>query len=309
MSKVDPAQLKGVDRKSTLLLQASRSHTERHEKNEITAVEEPGMDALRGSFGALGSMIRARSVRSKQGQPGSSRFGSRDEEARGTSNELTTHGLANLPRHQLYDAPVPRPASSSLPDVPESDEASEQSTARPAVSPRTQTIRFEPTQVTHYYPASPGKGGAVHEQRHSTMTMSTQPGSQAPEYSDGEDEAFDPGAVPLVHTRGTSDRFLHRGLQERKGSDPFRDSPHASQASLIGSGSGGTTESGTAYPDGEGASSPEEARRPFHNRSRAYPGGHESDDDDMARESLVAHDSGSTRGGIRLIPSKSPRKV
>lgn len=132
--------------------------------------------------------------------------------------------------------------------------------------------------------------------------MSTQPGSQVPEYSDDDDDTFDPGDVPLAHTRGTSERFLHHGLSERKDSDPFRDSPNPSAASLLDAGSG---DIGSAS---ERASS-EETRRPFHNRSRAYPGGHESDEDDMARESLVAHDSGSTRGGIRLIPSKSPRKV
>ena len=317
MSKIDPTQLKSLDRKSTMLLQASRSRTEQQEKNHITAVEEPGMDALRGSFGALGSVIRARSVRSMRSQsrgPSQYRFGGHDEEERGGSNELTTQGLANLPRHQLYDAPVPQPTP-PLPGVPEDNGASlaplsaEHSTTQPAVSPRMQTIRFEPTQVAHYYPTTPGKGGAVHQHRRSTMSMSTQPGSQVPEYSDGEDEAFDPGAVPLAHARGASERFPHYGLPERKDSDPFRDSPSHSQASLLASGSGDTAGSGTAYPASERASSPEETRRPSHNRSQAYPGGHESDEDDMARESLVAHDSGSTRGGIRLIPSKSPRKV
>ena len=285
----------------TILLPASRSRTEQQEKNHIIDVEEPGMDALRGSFGTLGSVIRARSVRSMRSQSrGPSqqyRFGGHDAEERGGSNELTTQGLANLPRHQLYDAPVPQPTP-PLPGVSEDNGASlaplstEHSTAQPAMSPRMQTIRFEPTQVAHYYPTTPGKGGAVHQQRHNTMSMSTQRGSQVPEYSDGEDEAFDPGAVPLAHTRGASERFLHYGLPERIFFDPFQ------------SGSGDTAGSWATYPTSERASSPEETRRPSHNRPQAYPGGHESDEDDMARESLVAHDSGSTRGGMRLIPSR-----
>lgn len=323
MSKVDPTSLKNLDRKSTLLLQASRSHTEKSDQNDITAVEEPGMDALRGSFGAFGSVIRARTMRTGNSTGGGSqrhgylRHGRSRDEEEGGSNELTTRGLSNIPRHQLYDAPVPRP-SSSLPGVPEDDGTSYESStvggattkaAPPATSPRNPTIRFEATDVAHFYPSTPGKGGAIHEQRHSTMSMSTQPGSQVPEYSDNEDEAFDPGALPLAHTRGASDRILHKTST----SDPFRDgvsSASSSQANLINPTASVDSGIQNSYSDREGASSPEETRRPFHSRSKAYPGRtSSSDEEDMAGESLVAHDSGSTRGGIRLIPTKSPRKV
>ena len=67
LSKVDPVELKGnamLDRRSTLLLQAARAKTEDTDPEKgPTGLEDPGMDALRGSFGAFGSIIRARSVR------------------------------------------------------------------------------------------------------------------------------------------------------------------------------------------------------------------------------------------------------
>ncbi|KZS98508.1 DUF803-domain-containing protein [Sistotremastrum niveocremeum HHB9708] len=66
MSKVDPRQLT-VDPKTSMLLQAARSEVEpagAGEENdlekEVKATEEPGMDALRGTLGAIGSVIRAR---------------------------------------------------------------------------------------------------------------------------------------------------------------------------------------------------------------------------------------------------------
>ena len=65
LSKIDPSQLKipGLDRRSTMLLQAARSNTEGVDEKSVAAVEDPGMDTLRGSFGAVGSIIRARSAR------------------------------------------------------------------------------------------------------------------------------------------------------------------------------------------------------------------------------------------------------
>jgi hypothetical protein len=62
MSKIDPTQLSKLDRRSTILLQAARSRTETEEKS-IIGVEDPGMDAIRGSFGPVGSIIRARTMR------------------------------------------------------------------------------------------------------------------------------------------------------------------------------------------------------------------------------------------------------
>jgi magnesium transporter len=63
MSKVDPASLSKLDRRSTMLLQAARQQTELVHEENIAAAEDPGMDTLRGSFSAIGSIIRARSAR------------------------------------------------------------------------------------------------------------------------------------------------------------------------------------------------------------------------------------------------------
>ncbi|KAH7107938.1 DUF803-domain-containing protein [Auriculariales sp. MPI-PUGE-AT-0066] len=78
MSRVDPRRLRGVDRRTSMLLLAAREDVapaampERHglmdeEKAHgtdadvvITASEDPGMDALRGTFGAVGTLVRAR---------------------------------------------------------------------------------------------------------------------------------------------------------------------------------------------------------------------------------------------------------
>ena len=63
MSKVDPTQFTKLDRRSTILFQAARKQTEAVEEKFPSGVEEPGIDTLRGSFGTVGSIIRARSAR------------------------------------------------------------------------------------------------------------------------------------------------------------------------------------------------------------------------------------------------------
>lgn len=62
MSKIEPEKL-NLDRKSTILLKAAKAEIGDAEKGESTAIEDPGIDALRGSFGAFGSLYRARSAR------------------------------------------------------------------------------------------------------------------------------------------------------------------------------------------------------------------------------------------------------
>ena len=99
LSKVDPTTFSKMDRKSTMLFQASKHQTEEAEKGEVTAMEDPGMDALRGGFGAVGSIIRARTVSrrmstaSQYGQYGKTY--SYNPDAR-----LSTHGMDGLQRFQ-----------------------------------------------------------------------------------------------------------------------------------------------------------------------------------------------------------------
>lgn len=112
LSKVDPEQISGLDRKSTILLQASRHKTEAEEKGDVAAMEEPGMDALRGGFGAVGSIIRARSI-SRRMSSVSAADGNQAGRYGFPASDLNTHGLADLPRYQreLFDS---APADSSV---------------------------------------------------------------------------------------------------------------------------------------------------------------------------------------------------
>lgn len=122
MSKVDPEHLTKLDRRSTILLQASREHTAGMDEKDVLAIEDPGMDTLRGSFGTVGSIIRARSARrmSMSRGGGGSRPGSQSARPPGAmapydpprgQSYLSTRSSANteycngLQWHQLYDAP------------------------------------------------------------------------------------------------------------------------------------------------------------------------------------------------------------
>ena len=102
MSKVDPKQLTKLDRKATIFLEAAHHPTEETEKGNISSMEEPGIDALRGGFGSVGSIIRARTL-SRRMSAASSQYG------RGFSGNqnLSTHGMGNLQRFQLSDNPMP----------------------------------------------------------------------------------------------------------------------------------------------------------------------------------------------------------
>lgn len=138
----------------------------------------------RGSFGTVGSIIRARSAKRLSMSSRGSQYRPRTQSdlesntnvADTRANRLSTHGLEHLPRHQLYDAPV-RP-SVDLRNSQSIDEeeavrtpltgkdklslpASQDNTSK---SPRMQSIKFGTEDVAHYYPTA-GRGQAIHEQR------------------------------------------------------------------------------------------------------------------------------------------------
>ena len=159
MSKVDPSKLSKLDRRSTLLLQAAREHTDDVDEKGHTGLEDPGMDALRGSFGTVGSIIRARTVRRM------SQSSHRDVRLRppgaaapytGTPSWMSTDGLS---RHQLYDAPVPRDDVSSIAPSVLSPGGSNLAGKRP-------TIKFDDQDLVHQY-NRPGQGEntALHNHR------------------------------------------------------------------------------------------------------------------------------------------------
>ncbi|WVR09634.1 hypothetical protein IAU60_006707 [Kwoniella sp. DSM 27419] len=105
LSKVDPEALDHkLDRKSTMLMAAAKHQTEDAEKGQMTSAEDPGMDALRGGFGAVGSIIRARSI-SRRLSNASSLTGGKMYGY--SSGNLSTQGMGNLQRFQLSDSPMP----------------------------------------------------------------------------------------------------------------------------------------------------------------------------------------------------------
>lgn len=181
MSKVDPTTLKKLDRRSTILLEASHHNTELGEKS-LSGLEDPGMDALRGTFGAVGSIVRARSARrmSKMSNTTAGSVGHGPRHGGSGQQLLSAHGMEGLPRHQLYDAPVPKahpplpedagerismfsqmaqpgtPTLGATPGVPNSPNANRK---------RIQSIKFEQKDVAHYYP-SPGIHQGVRHEEH-----------------------------------------------------------------------------------------------------------------------------------------------
>jgi hypothetical protein len=172
MSKVDPVQLSKLDRRSTILLQAARAHTETVEEKGAVGVEDPGMDALRGSFGTVGSIIRARSARRMSQSSQGAGFRARPPGAAAPSPYDPTslqpwvtsspirgstplnEQLPGMKRHQLYDAPVPLSKDDASMKSPSS-----QFSKRP-------TIKFDSQDVVHsYHPTGSGDDRATHEHR------------------------------------------------------------------------------------------------------------------------------------------------
>lgn len=157
MSKVDPTKLQGLDRRTTILLQAARQHTEADEKGDLKAMEDPGMDALRGGFGSVGSIIRARSIQRRRSTLSSQHsHGFTNSAYTGGTHmhHLSTQGLAHLPRYQLNDAPMhDEPETISLAPQPTGSSAAARS--------RASTLKFDDQDTVHQY----GYGGpSVHSQ-------------------------------------------------------------------------------------------------------------------------------------------------
>ncbi|CAA7260733.1 unnamed protein product [Cyclocybe aegerita] len=169
MSKVDPEKLNKLDRRSTLLLQAARAQTETVDEKGLVQYEDPGMDTLRGSFGTVGSIIRARTVRRmSQSSYNNQNLRMRPPGAAaphiGTPSWLSPEGVK---RHQLYDAPVPRDDASSI----------RAASIHSQIMNKRPTIKFDSQEVVHSY-NRPGEGDAnpTHEHRPAHGSMLVQDG-------------------------------------------------------------------------------------------------------------------------------------
>ncbi len=255
MSKIDPNEFKTLDRRSTVLLQATQNQTEAVEEKSLTSIEEPGIDALRGSFGTIGSIIRARSARrlsqsshstghsSRLGAP-SSRFDAERGDTKSSFAENLSH-YGGMKRHQLFDPPVPRL------DVPDSDDISlysQPSTRKPA-------IKFGEQDVVHsYHRGTVGKDDmATHERRaapHGSSPLASprsfvQP-SFLPENSNSSRQQQQQQQSPGSIGSGSPPRFGH-GIDEPRSApagasvaggvyrDPFEGAPASATLPLFSS--------------------------------------------------------------------------
>ncbi|PIL36270.1 transporter [Ganoderma sinense ZZ0214-1] len=340
LSKIDPTQIKKLDRRSTLLLQAARSNTEGVDEKNLAAVEDPGMDALRGSFGTMGSIIRARSARRmsmNSRAPGSvrSRY----------SNQPPLPGqhddpLAGVKRHQLFDNPMP-----ASPDgfMERGSMMTQPSVLGSPFSQRKQTIKFGNEDVVHSYHV-PGSGddSAIHERRNaphaggskydsvssggwSSKAVVGTNGEQTPTTAGSQfihlppiqsrEDVADP-SIPLTAPptlENTSDTTRRRPTLDGMGT--MSSFPSASSASAPNSPAGHAGQSTPSKPSRLHAL-PLFSRSPS---SRHYPRGDLDDDREESislwnRESTESLDTSENAsetelpgGGIRLVPSANPR--
>ncbi|KAL8292184.1 hypothetical protein RQP46_001650 [Phenoliferia psychrophenolica] len=195
LSKVDPTEIKGnIDRRSTMLLSASRSEIHRDGDTEKgLEIEDPGIDALRGSFGAIGSIHRAISSRRSMRREGAfdpSDVVRRRRQQQEGGEDSSSLGMGVV-RHQLYDNPMPE----------DSDKDSSLATPLPRFADatsrdRSPSLTFAAQDTRHMYGAQGKKSGdvVVHEavsssgHMHGPRELATSPGggplTRSPQQSD-----------------------------------------------------------------------------------------------------------------------------
>jgi hypothetical protein len=323
MSKIDPTEFKSLDRRSTILLQAARKQTEAVDEKSVTSVEDPGIDALRGSFGTVGSIIRARSARrisqSTRNSVHSNRFGAssthldveRSDSRKAVASSSNHYGA--MPRLQLFDSPVPRSDASDTDSISMS---SQPSSRKPA-------IKFGSEAVVHSYRrGTTGKDdSATHERRPAPHSSSPLASPSPPTLSPPENTMGDPlGQLssPMISKpafpydpsiEGLRTAPPRVGIPARTYHDPFEGSP--------------ATAALPSFPS-ELSLDDEPLRRPQHRRfsrqgsSRDYPKGDNVDDleeseslwdprrDTNSEEADAVASPDSPIGTIRLVNSSRP---
>ena len=309
MSKVDPTQLK-LDRRSTILLQASRQNTEAADEKLAAGFEDPGIDTLRGSFGAVGSIIRANTARrmSRSGRATSNlrnraSGGSAPHDVEADPSTVLNDKIGGMIRHQLYDAPVPRP-----------DSMDRVSSLASAASERKPTIKFDSQEVVHQYHPT-GKGdAATHEHRNASRfpypPLPNLPHS--PLHADiSETNLISESSITssprqISHPKPTPPTMTASFFSPPK-EDPFDNTPTAASFSTIASASDSSeSNTPTSWYSGES----DEDRIHNHRKGRSYPKGDDDRDESVrlfhgSRPSL---DDGDESSGIRLVkPSSDTR--
>ncbi|KAI0743637.1 magnesium transporter NIPA-domain-containing protein [Daedaleopsis nitida] len=347
LSKIDPTQIKQLDRRSTLLLQAARNNTEGVDEKNLTAVEDPGMDALRGSFGTMGSIIRARSARRMSMSTRASSIRSRYSTQ--PVPPLPNDSLPGVKRHQLYDKPMPATPHSYMDGPSDRMSMASQPGLGSPFAQRKQTIKFGDQDVVHSY-HNPGTGNdsATHEHRSalhgggslhydsvssggwsSKAVVGTNGEEQTPTSgrpnldlptADSQEDVSDP-TVPLTAPPVLSSGFGSFAPHSPPFSNVFDGMPSTTTLSSFPS-TGTSSSSSPGARDGPSTPTSPSARLrhlQLFGRSpsgRPYPRG---DRDDDREESLSLWNRSSTEdleagseselpgGGIRLVPSSNAR--
>lgn len=174
-----------------MLLQAARSNTKGVDEKDVGAMEDPGMDTLRGSFGTVGSIIRARSARRmSQSTAGRAGVGSmsglraRHGNSQGTQdynpygeqphyNGMGGHTIspveedrfAGMTRHQLYDPPMRTPPVDGVSVASSGGGPLVQSPSQIGSPRKLPAIKFDHEEIIHSYPVAGKQGDATHEHR------------------------------------------------------------------------------------------------------------------------------------------------
>ncbi|KAG7098209.1 hypothetical protein E1B28_000177 [Marasmius oreades] len=249
MSKVDPVQLSKLDRRSTILLQAARQNTQTVDEKGAVGIEDPGIDALRGSFGTFGSIVRARSARRMSQNSRASGLQPRPTGAAAAydpgqpwlSPGKSTSGLPTdgLKRHQLYDPPVHTPGTPSIAAATKGDDASMRSvpsTNSQIVShTKRPTIKFDDTDLVHsYHP--PGSGAPTRMDPYATHEVRPAIGSPSP----GLEKQFTGGdgatSYPLEPINTASSKLPEETSLLFSGSptssEPYDRVPHSAPATV-----------------------------------------------------------------------------
>jgi hypothetical protein len=210
------------------------------------------------------------------------------------SNRMSTQGLSDLPRHQLYDAPV-RPSTDTInteATVGENDVNTprpptlQKATSGDVASPRQQTIKFGKEDTAHYYPGPGRSGQAVHEQRAGHSGYPPIPaGAQQPKYGGAR-------TAPATQTSFSSSASAY--------ADPFNTPPSENplaSASLVELGH--RDNSFDSLSD-DLYDPPVEKGRP---QGRRYPSGRDDDREEQQRLVEPRTSESPRPGGIRLLPA------
>ncbi|KAM0789325.1 hypothetical protein ACM66B_000161 [Microbotryomycetes sp. NB124-2] len=169
LSKINPDDVKGgpLDRRTTMLLSASRARLAKDsddpDEEKTMLQEDPGIDALRGTFGAFGSIHRARSASKSMRQRRDSGFRPVRHGAPGAMGSGPSEmGMDVLRGVQLYDNPMPYDAAEKISQHSGSIK-SPVGDGPDFTRPRSSSIAFAPSDSVHRYPNDP-RGISSHHQ-------------------------------------------------------------------------------------------------------------------------------------------------